>query len=163
MLYPFETLCHIFYTFHLFFAASHVRRVRVPSQCSDVDQYLDDLFMPVLDGNTDEYSDARPLVASIKKDNQQWKGPLTGFVDTLITDKQLDEDLKGDDQMDSLAASIQGGGKGLTDHSHSSPSCETPFQPMGSNIESPQQSLDLMSLSPLLMPGFFRGTNNNHA
>ena len=28
--------------------ASHVRRVRVPSQASDVDQFLDDLFMPVL-------------------------------------------------------------------------------------------------------------------
>ncbi|XP_046655986.1 unconventional myosin-XV-like isoform X2 [Daphnia pulicaria] len=136
--------------------ASHVRRVRVPSQCSDVDQYLDDLFMPVLDGNTDEYSDARPLVASIKKGNQKLKGPLTGFMDTLIIDKRLDEDF-GAHQVDSLAASIQGGDKGLMDHIHLSPSCETPLQPMGSNIETPQQSLDLMSLSPLLMPGFFRG------
>lgn len=48
------------------FAASHVRRVRVPSQASDVDQFLDDLFMPVLDGNLDELSDARSLAASIK-------------------------------------------------------------------------------------------------
>jgi myosin-15 len=127
-----------------------------------VDQYLDDLFMPVLDGNTDEYSDARPLVASIKKGNQKLKGPLTGFMDTLIIDKRLDEDF-GAHQVDSLAASIQGGDKGLMDHIHLSPSCETPSQPMGSNIETPQQSLDLMSLSPLLMPGFFRGTNNNHA
>ncbi|GLH06473.1 Unconventional myosin IC [Gryllus bimaculatus] len=46
--------------------ASHVRRVRVPSQASDVDQFLDDLFMPVLDGNLDELSDARSLAASIK-------------------------------------------------------------------------------------------------
>ncbi|KAK3884845.1 hypothetical protein Pcinc_010904, partial [Petrolisthes cinctipes] len=28
--------------------ASHVRRVRVPSQASDVDQFLDDLFMPLI-------------------------------------------------------------------------------------------------------------------
>ncbi|XP_046586212.1 unconventional myosin-XV isoform X1 [Neodiprion lecontei] len=46
--------------------ASHVRRVRVPSQASDVDQFLDELFMPVLDGNLDELSDARSLAASIK-------------------------------------------------------------------------------------------------
>ncbi|XP_026679337.1 uncharacterized protein LOC103509128, partial [Diaphorina citri] len=42
--------------------ASHVRRVRVPSQASDVDQFLDDLFSPVLD----QLSDARSLAASIK-------------------------------------------------------------------------------------------------
>ena len=46
--------------------ASHVRRVRVPSHASDVDQYLDELFMPVLDANLDELSDARSLAASIK-------------------------------------------------------------------------------------------------
>lgn len=28
---------------------SHVRRIRVPSESSDVDQYLDDLFKPVLE------------------------------------------------------------------------------------------------------------------
>lgn len=49
--------------------ASHVRRVRVPSQASDVDQFLDELFMPVLDGNLDELSDARSLAASIKGTN----------------------------------------------------------------------------------------------
>lgn len=46
--------------------ASHVRRVRVPSQASDVDQFLDDLFSPVLDGSLDELSDARSLSASIR-------------------------------------------------------------------------------------------------
>lgn len=49
--------------------ASHVRRVRVPSnvdQFSDVDQYLDDLFSPVLDGSLDELSDARSLSTSIR-------------------------------------------------------------------------------------------------
>ncbi|XP_059608839.1 unconventional myosin-XV [Phlebotomus argentipes] len=46
--------------------ASHVRRVRVPSQASDVDQFLDELFSPVLDGSLDELSDARSLAASIR-------------------------------------------------------------------------------------------------
>lgn len=39
--------------------ASHVKNVRIPSHTSDLDQYLDDLFNPVLDGNLDELSDAR--------------------------------------------------------------------------------------------------------
>lgn len=46
-----------------------MRRVRVPSnvdQFSDVDQYLDDLFSPVLDGSLDELSDARSLSTSIR-------------------------------------------------------------------------------------------------
>lgn len=47
--------------------ASHVRRVRVPSQASDVDQFLDDLFSPVLD----QMSDVRSLAASIKGGNSQ--------------------------------------------------------------------------------------------
>ena len=47
--------------------ASHVRGVRVPSQASDVDQFLDDLFMPVLDGNMDDgLSDAKSLAASMR-------------------------------------------------------------------------------------------------
>ncbi|CAB3362581.1 Hypothetical predicted protein [Cloeon dipterum] len=54
--------------------ASHVRRVRVPSQASDVDQFLDDLFMPVLDGNLDELSDARSLAASLKGGGQKGQG-----------------------------------------------------------------------------------------
>ncbi|RWS29427.1 myosin XV-like protein, partial [Leptotrombidium deliense] len=46
--------------------ASHVKNVKIPSHTSDLDQYLDDLFNPVLDGNLDELSDARSLAASIK-------------------------------------------------------------------------------------------------
>lgn len=38
----------------------------MPSQASDVDQFLDDLFMPVLNSQLDELSDARSLAASIK-------------------------------------------------------------------------------------------------
>lgn len=43
-----------------------MRRVRVPSQASDVDQFLDDLFMPVLNNQLDDISDIRSLAASIK-------------------------------------------------------------------------------------------------
>lgn len=46
--------------------ASHVKNVKIPSHASELDQYLDDLFNPVLDGNLDELSDARSLAASIK-------------------------------------------------------------------------------------------------
>ena len=48
--------------------ASHIKRVRVPSQASDVDQFLDDLFSPVLDGQTmdDGLSDAKSLAASMR-------------------------------------------------------------------------------------------------
>lgn len=56
---------NVFFRVFFFFPgtpASHVRRVRVPSQASDVDQFLDDLFNPVLD----QLSDARSLAASIK-------------------------------------------------------------------------------------------------
>ena len=48
--------------------ASHIKRVRVPSQASDVDQFLDDLFSPVLDGQPmdDGLSDAKSLAASMR-------------------------------------------------------------------------------------------------
>lgn len=46
--------------------ASHVKNVRIPSHTSDLDQYLDDLFNPVLDGDLDELSDARSLATAIK-------------------------------------------------------------------------------------------------
>lgn len=138
---------------------SHVRRVRVPSQSSDVDQYLDDLFMPVLDGNIDEYSDARSLAASIKGGRVKRNEPadVSDFVDSIIANIRPDEDLNGADDVISLAAAIQGGGKGLKDpgQNYSSPSREPAFQPIGVNIGTPQQSLGLMSPSPLLMPGFF--------
>lgn len=104
--------------------ASHVRRVRVPSQASDVDQFLDELFMPVLDGNLDELSDARSLAASIKgmRDHKQTKSiseknnrleNIDDFLDaimkdkkivreenTLISPKELSERIKGGGNMD---------------------------------------------------------------
>lgn len=69
--------------------ASHVRRVRVPSQASDVDQFLDELFSPVLDGNLDELSDARSLAASIKGGDQNVVEDeipgLDQFLDEILT------------------------------------------------------------------------------
>ncbi|XP_057659116.1 myosin-VIIa [Diorhabda carinulata] len=65
--------------------ASHVRRVRVPSQASDVDQFLDELFSPVLDGNLDELSDARSIAASVKGGNL-----IGSKYDEHILDKFLD-------------------------------------------------------------------------
>ncbi|KAJ1528093.1 hypothetical protein ONE63_008009 [Megalurothrips usitatus] len=71
--------------------ASHVRRVRVPSQASDVDQFLDDLFMPVLDGNLDELSDARSLAASIKGGGEQRAGLRR--VSTQSRHSEVDEEV----------------------------------------------------------------------
>lgn len=80
--------------------ASHVRRVRVPSnvdQFSDVDQYLDDLFSPVLDGSLDELSDARSLSTSIRGGRSEFfEAPEIGqnFVD-LKTASKLQQVIKG--------------------------------------------------------------------
>jgi len=47
--------------------ASHVRGIKVPQHNGDLDQYLDDLFNPVLDeADLDELSDARSLATSIR-------------------------------------------------------------------------------------------------
>lgn len=63
--------------------ASHVRRVRVPSQASDVDQFLDELFSPVLDGSLDELSDARSLAASIRGGGDSFLEAPIGISSTL--------------------------------------------------------------------------------
>lgn len=91
--------------------ASHVRRVRVPSQASDVDQFLDELFMPVLDGNLDELSDARSLAASIKgtfkdvNDNVKESETLDDFLEA-ITDDLVIQELSSAE----LSTKIRGGG-----------------------------------------------------
>lgn len=47
--------------------ASHIRNIGIPSHTSELDQYLDDLFNPVLDAQLDDaMSDARSLAQSIK-------------------------------------------------------------------------------------------------
>ncbi|XP_073945591.1 uncharacterized protein [Choristoneura fumiferana] len=84
--------------------ASHVRRVRVPSQASDVDQFLDDLFSPVLDPNIDELSDARSLAASIKG------GGYTAFIDNILS-CDYKEQLEAFDSAAEMRSLIKGGGK----------------------------------------------------
>ncbi|KAJ8956705.1 hypothetical protein NQ318_014060 [Aromia moschata] len=69
--------------------ASHVRRVRVPSQASDVDQFLDELFSPVLDGNLDELSDARSLAAN------EMLGPVENPIVDMSNVDQIVRTIKG--------------------------------------------------------------------
>ncbi|XP_060661675.1 LOW QUALITY PROTEIN: unconventional myosin-XV [Drosophila nasuta] len=93
--------------------ASHVRRVRVPSQASDVDQFLDDLFSPVLDGSLDELSDARSLAASIRGGGAQ---NLDEFLDDYVDDDDEDDLLAALSSREQLVACIKGGGS--TEHSN---------------------------------------------
>lgn len=86
--------------------ASHVRRVRVPSQASDVDQFLDDLFSPVLDGNLDELSDARSLAASIRGND------YISFCEA----PDLNEDVAMLSNASFLTRVIKGGGDGDAPH-----------------------------------------------
>lgn len=96
--------------------ASHVRRVRVPSQASDVDQFLDELFSPVLDGNLDELSDARSLAASIKggtifeEDSDEEEGAIYGLDEYL--EEMLETAMPSVDMSDVelIASKIKGGG-----------------------------------------------------
>lgn len=85
--------------------ASHVRRVRVPSQASDVDQFLDDLFSPVLDPNIDELSDARSLAASIKGGKD-----YNAFIDSVLNCDYAEQMNTLHDVKD-LEVLIKGGGK----------------------------------------------------
>ncbi|XP_053672454.1 unconventional myosin-XV [Anopheles nili] len=81
--------------------ASHVRRVRVPSQASDVDQFLDDLFSPVLDGSLDELSDARSLAASIRGSGQ--------FVREVLASVRTDRSLTDLERSETIVRATKGG------------------------------------------------------
>ncbi|GAB6020238.1 Unconventional myosin-XV [Chamberlinius hualienensis] len=98
--------------------ASHVRRVRVPSQASDLDQYLDDLFNPVLEGNLDELSDARSLAASIKGggNNVKRQGVLNNgtvnvdsYINNLFKPIFMDDTVDDLENMAQLTQAIRGG------------------------------------------------------
>lgn len=103
--------------------ASHVKNVRIPSHTSDLDQYLDDLFNPVLDGNLDELSDARSLAASIKGggdsqlDGQSISASSTAYDTMKFLDEILPEpkNVQLDQLSDAknLARSLRGGGKAV--------------------------------------------------
>lgn len=138
--------------------ASHVRRVRVPSQASDVDQFLDELFSPVLDGNLDELSDARSLAASIKgggdKTQPQGSSALDKEVETITmqgTEGNVDdyisdlfrpifvnESIRTLTEKHNLVESIKGGG--------------TAHQPNGSGNTSFNYNAPVVSPQPMLMP-----------
>ncbi|XP_036676948.2 unconventional myosin-XV isoform X5 [Drosophila suzukii] len=97
--------------------ASHVRRVRVPSQASDVDQFLDDLFSPVLDGSLDELSDARSLAASIRgggysleNEEESDIDDLDDYINDIFQPLPMVESLGKLASKDQLAAIIKGGG-----------------------------------------------------
>ncbi|KAG8264185.1 Belongs to the TRAFAC class myosin-kinesin ATPase super [Homalodisca vitripennis] len=115
--------------------ASHVRRVRVPSQASDVDQFLDDLFSPVLD----QLSDARSLAASIKGGSSRSGGDyMSDVFDPLFVDCQTDAHF--------LASAIKGGGNlAQQDGSHNQP-------PMFNMPISPPPVMPGLMSPPLLMP-----------
>ncbi|XP_055693638.1 unconventional myosin-XV isoform X1 [Lutzomyia longipalpis] len=85
--------------------ASHVRRVRVPSQASDVDQFLDELFSPVLDGSLDELSDARSLAASIRG------GGFDAEMDEFASAPLMDDDIALLCNPIGLTQRIKGGGE----------------------------------------------------
>ncbi|KAL1494091.1 hypothetical protein ABEB36_009744 [Hypothenemus hampei] len=99
--------------------ASHVRRVRVPSQASDVDQFLDELFSPVLDGNLDELSDARSLAASIKGGDdyqdflQDTLGNVIEELDVLSNASKMVQKIKGGGHRDRTNSQISQGSSSL--------------------------------------------------
>lgn len=105
--------------------ASHVRRVRLPSnidQFSDVDQFLDDLFSPVLDGSLDELSDARSLSTSIR-----------GGREEFFEAPAIDEDLDDLQSASRLEKSIKGGGN--KDNATRKSSTDQEVQEINSNFE----------------------------
>lgn len=94
--------------------ASHVRRVRVPSQASDVDQFLDDLFSPVLDGNLDELSDARSLAASIRGTDANFDELLNdldieNYIDEVFDPIMMSGNVSNLAESDHLVKAIKGG------------------------------------------------------
>lgn len=132
----------------------------MPSQSSDVDQYLDDLFMPVLDGNMDEFSDARSLAASIKGWADENRRPAGGgqldIVDEVVPDLGLDD---VDVDVEAFVASVRGGGKDPKEGREHYSNRDSLYHPVGISIPpgTPQQPIGLIPPSPLLVSGFYGG------
>ncbi|XP_075232051.1 unconventional myosin 10A isoform X3 [Lycorma delicatula] len=126
--------------------ASHVRRVRVPSQASDVDQFLDDLFSPVLD----QLSDARSLAASIKGGSKQLAEYEHDIFQSLFDDDDLCLEAS------ELADTIKGGGQGVGGVGAQEPATAnqpTPMFSLAPMVGSPPPVMPpLMPPTPLLMP-----------
>lgn len=75
--------------------ASHVRAIKVPQHNGDLDQYLDDLFNPMLDdAELDELSDARSLATSIRGSHAHFCDPKK--LSQLIRGTDDDDDADND-------------------------------------------------------------------
>ena len=161
--------------------ASHVRRVRVPSQASDVDQFLDDLFMPVLDGNIDDgLSDARSLAASMRggPEDEVCKATNTllefnrmGSIRrrsmlTQVKEEGGEEELSGLTNVSQLVTLIRGGGSPDPSQGAASPRKHSDFTPITNSamgfhpipgVISPQQMTGMISPPPMIMPTPIQG------
>lgn len=133
--------------------ASHVRNVKIPSLTSDLDQYLDDLFNPVLDGTLDELSDARSLAASIKGGGHAAHEQFSSLDVSANTNKcsslddiDLDTEFDALESSEQLAKCLMGGGDkqtksfgtpGRTGDDHSPRSRAAPDSPNNSASNMP--------------------------
>lgn len=94
--------------------AMHVRNLGMPSHASELDQYLDDLFNPVLDAQLDDaMSDARSLAQSIKGENTDNQDKFNEKEENwlILIDQLLDEEKLIDDLINSkkLSKFLMGG------------------------------------------------------
>lgn len=133
--------------------ASHIKRVRVPSQASDVDQFLDDLFSPVLDGQTvdDGLSDAKSLAASMRGGEDEDEEV------ECISNSSQDGNLSGLCNTSAVLAALQGGKESPSDNKEK-PKDFVGFQPIQGMIS------PTMSPPPMLMPTpILGGSSNPHS
>lgn len=123
--------------------ASHVRRVRVPSQASDVDQFLDELFSPVLDGNLDELSDARSLAASIKggKRHKPEATDIDDYIEDVLDQITINENMT----VESLLKQLKGGGQTTHQANGNNNSNYNNFSSMPNPIVTSPQSLMMLN------------------
>ena len=141
-----------------------------------MDQFLDDLFMPVLDGNIDDgLSDARSLAASMRGNEED--SEVTSLLEfkrlgsirrrSLLPqvsesqDESLDEELHCLSRVSQLVTMIQGGGS-PSPSSQASPKKTSDFTPMTSSamgfhpipgvMSPPGHPVSGMISPPLIMP-----------
>ncbi|XP_028967897.1 unconventional myosin-XV-like [Galendromus occidentalis] len=122
--------------------ASHVRNVKVPSHTADLDQYLDELFNPVLDQD-DGLSDARSLAASLKGRNRDFDDD--SLIEAMSDPVRLSRKIKGmllEDEDGRLRRTI---GSKTPD-----PVFPPPIPPPMPPTDAPFQSM--MPVIPLLQP-----------
>ena len=135
--------------------ASHVHRVRVPSQASDVDQFLDDLFSPVLDGQTvdDGLSDAKSLAASMRGGGDQDDQEVVATLSRANSMNSSDSNMSGLTKSHVLAPALKG------NEEEDQPPAETTTENVGFQPIQGQMS-PIMSPPPMLMPTPILGGSN---